>query len=42
MNIIKHFVWMYGLMDEWMVRSVKGTSQGFSFCGAARNMVPHT
>ena len=42
MNIIKHFVWMYGLMDGWMDRSVKGTSQGFSFCGAARNMAPHT
>ena len=41
MNIIKHFVWMYGLMDGWMDRSVKDTSQGFSFCGAARNIAPH-
>ena len=34
--------WMYGSMDGWMDRSVKGTSQGFSLCGIARNMAPHT
>ena len=51
MNIIEHFVWMdgwvvgrwmYGSIDGWMDRSVKGTSQGFSLCGAARNMAPYT
>ena len=39
--------WMDGWVDGWMVdgwtdQSVKGTSQGFSLCGAARNMAPHT
>ena len=42
MNIIKHFGWMDVWVDGWMERSVKGTSQGFSLCGAARNMAQHT
>ena len=32
--------WTY-YYAPWMDRSVKGTAQGFSFCGATRNMAPH-